>query len=102
MNIPPKVESAVSWLEDSANAHAASGKDGFAQHNRNAAKLLLDQNRVVENLAMIVRMLQYALSKRAPGHSSLAISTKYLREHGLEGSLLRDLEAASEGLEPTP
>jgi len=47
------------------------------------------QSRLVENLAMIVRMLCHALSKRAPDHSALKTATKFLFDNGLQGSLLR-------------
>ena len=35
-----RIESAIAWLEDSANAHVSAGKLGFAQHNRNAIALI--------------------------------------------------------------
>lgn len=80
--------------EDAAAARL--GHDLFAKQLIRADQA----DKTVQELAMIVRNLCYALSKRAPDHSALKQARDYLASHGLQGSLLRNaaaIDAAREG-----
>jgi wobble nucleotide-excising tRNase len=60
---------------------------------------IAEMERVQNDLAMIVRMLLSALSKRAPGLSVITRAWKHLTDHGLEGSLLREETNDDDGLD---
>lgn len=44
----------------------------------------------VEDMALLIRQLAYALNRHAPEHSLTFKAKDYLTRHGLQGSLLRD------------
>lgn len=48
------------------------------------------KNQQVQDMALLIRQLAYALNRHAPEHSLTFKAKDYLTRHGLQGSLLRE------------
>lgn len=48
------------------------------------------RNQQVQDMALLIRQLAYALNRHAPEHTLTFKAKDYLTRHGLQGSLLRE------------